>query len=154
VNIDILCIGRSLRSEEQAWIDDYLHRIQKFASCSLRRLKEQSGSTSQQRATATWQEIQKQISKQSYSILLDPKGHSISTEDFAVLFDQAQKLARNRVIFLLGGSYGFPSDATTSVDRTISLSLLTLPHRLALLVLVEQIYRVLSWRAGTPYHHA
>jgi len=153
VIIDILCVGRTLRSDERVWMDDYFHRIQSFAPCSIRRIKEASGSTPAQRADATWQEIQKQIPKQSYSILLDPNGDRVTTEAFATLFDQAQKSARNRVVFLVGGSYGFPSDAPSSVDRTISLSPLTLPHRLALLLLIEQIYRVLSWRAGSPYHH-
>lgn len=62
-------------------------------------------------------------------------------------------LARaSRVVFLVGGAEGLPASVDEHVDESLSLSQLTLPHRLARLVLLEQIYRATTVMAGRPYH--
>lgn len=57
-----------------------------------------------------------------------------------------------RVVFLVGSAEGFPEGTDAIVDERISLSQMTLPHRLARLLLLEQIYRALSILSGEPYH--
>ncbi len=136
MKVDILCVSRRFRPFEEEWVGQYLSRIRPFADLSLIRSK-------------TWKELKEKIDDRSYVILLDPKGKLFTTSQFAELFSRAEK----QITFVLGGSYGLSSDAKDSADLLLSLSSLTFPHRLATLVLVEQIYRALSWRAGSPYHH-
>jgi len=134
-------------------MEEYLKRSGRYAKIDLKRLKEKSRSSTEQTASDTWKEMKKELAPPSLSLLLDPSGQEISTEDLVRIFQKAEQNHKASLVFFIGGSYGLPNDAKGEVHQTISLSPLTLPHRIALLVLLEQIYRVLSIRAGTPYHH-
>ena len=155
MKIDILCAGHRLAKEEEAWVGRYLKRLTPYSSVSILRVREAEGPTPHARAEATWKEFQRKTPKSSRTFLLDPRGKNLSTEDFARLIaDSIERSAKKRLVFYIGGSYGLDPQAQNEVDQMISLSPLTLPHRIALLILVEQLYRVFSWRNGAPYHHS
>ena len=139
MKIEILCIGNTPRPHEVRWIDDYLERAGKFATVRFHRIKDR--------------DIETKISKQTHRIVLDEKGKLHTTEELKNLFARIERTGKKSVTFILGGAYGLPKETIASADTLFSLTPLTLPHRLALLVLCEQVYRVLSWRAGAPYHH-
>ncbi len=141
MNVTVFCIGHSPKGHEEAWINDYLARARKFAPVELVRLKEGT-------------RMIDRIPETSFRVVLDEKGKPFTTADLSKLFDRAARANRKGIAFVIGGAYGVPVDVSAKADVTMSLSPLTLPHRLALLVLCEQIYRVLSWRARAPYHHA
>ncbi|BDG15484.1 MULTISPECIES: 23S rRNA (pseudouridine(1915)-N(3))-methyltransferase RlmH [Thermus] len=82
-------------------------------------------------------------------VVLDEKGKLLTTEGFLRLL---QGWEGERVAFLLGGAEGHSEAVRKAGDLLLSLSPLTLQHELALLVLMEQLYRVLTLRAGHPYH--
>ena len=84
--------------------------------------------------------------KGGYNILLDPKGKSLDSYEFAKLFDRAN------INFFIGGAYGFDSKIKEKSDIIISLSNLTFAHQLAKVVLLEQIFRGFAIRANHPYH--
>ncbi|MFH1263740.1 MAG: 23S rRNA (pseudouridine(1915)-N(3))-methyltransferase RlmH [Pseudomonadota bacterium] len=146
MKIDILCAGHNPEPHEARWIAEYCARAKKYAPVSLTRIRERD-------PNRTWIEIEKKIPKAAFRIVLDDRGESLSTEEFARLLDRPARKGKKSLAFVIGGSYGLPDGARESADARVSLSPLTLPYRLALLVLCEQIYRVLSWRAGAPYHH-
>lgn len=153
MKIEILCAGHTPKPHEERWIDEYVRRSRKFAPIHLTRIKERSGPSLEQAKEKTWLEIKKKIPKQSWRVALDPRGRLFTTPQFGCLLQQAERAGKKTIAFLIGGSCGFPTEATESADSVMSLTPLTLPHRIALLVLCEQIYRVLSWKAGAPYHH-
>ena len=140
MNIQIVCAGHSLLAHERAWMEEYEKRSQRFAKLEIVRVKEK------QSKELTWKEMKSYKIDNSTSILLDPKGELLTTNQFAELF-------KGNLTFYVGGSNGLPDEAKKA-GKLISLTPLTLPHRIALLVLLEQVYRVLTLRAGTPYHHA
>lgn len=82
-------------------------------------------------------------------IVLDERGRLFTTEG---LFRFLLGLEGERVAFLVGGAEGHPEEVRKGADLLLSLSPLTLQHELALLVLLEQLYRILTLRAGHPYH--
>jgi 23S rRNA (pseudouridine1915-N3)-methyltransferase len=84
-------------------------------------------------------------------IALDPGGESWTSRAFAEYVERAMTGGRKAVVFLIGGPDGLPASARESAGRRLSLSALTLPHRLARVVLCEQIYRALSRIRGEPY---
>lgn len=147
MNIEIFCIGSSPKPHEVAWMDTYLKRAKPFGKIRLTRIRERPTSAK------TWNELKTKLPKDCFRVVLDDGGKLRSTEEFSKLFDRAGRAQKKNIAFLIGGSYGFPKEATASADELLSLTPLTLPHRLALLILCEQLYRVLSWRAGAPYHH-
>jgi 23S rRNA (pseudouridine1915-N3)-methyltransferase len=86
-------------------------------------------------------------------IALEPGGEAWTTEELAAFLEDKMVHGTQAVVFLIGGADGLPADVVRRAARRLSLSKLTLPHRLARVVLCEQIYRALSIIAGAPYHH-
>ena len=82
-------------------------------------------------------------------IVLDERGRLFTTEG---LYRFLLGLEGERVAFLVGGAEGHPEALRKEADLLLALSPLTLQHELALLVLLEQLYRILTLRAGHPYH--
>jgi 23S rRNA (pseudouridine1915-N3)-methyltransferase len=154
VNIKIVCAGRALASHEQAWVDEYILRAKKYARVEIVRIKEQIKDTTEQTQNSTWKKFEEHLDSSAFTVLLAPEGKNTTTEELKKVFDRAEAQNKGKLSFLIGGSYGFPQDAKRSVSATVSFGSLTLPHRLVFLILCEQIYRVLSWKAGSPYHHA
>jgi 23S rRNA (pseudouridine1915-N3)-methyltransferase len=153
VNYRIICAGRSLARAEEGWVDEYIQRAKRFASVELIRVREKVGASNRLTQQQTWKNLEAAIPANSWRIVLDPNGKSLTTEQLSSLFTRIERSSRKTAAFIVGGSYGLPKEACETADTLLSLSPLTLPHRIALLVLCEQIYRVLSLRAGTPYHH-
>lgn len=91
--------------------------------------------------------------KREYTIFLHETGKQRSSTDFATKL-MSWRSTRGSVRFLIGGSYGFDQKMLTGlIDETISLGNITLPHALATVVLLEQIYRAGQITKGTGYHH-
>lgn len=153
MTIDIVCAGRTPASYEQEWLDDYLLRAKKLSKVSLTRIRERPAATPEKSSLQTWSDLKARLPDRSRVILLDPKGKLFSTDDFVTLLKETQRSSTPRLAFVVGGAYGLPDEARNSAHTLLSLSKLTLPHRLALLVLLEQIYRALSIQAGSPYAH-
>lgn len=86
-------------------------------------------------------------------VLLDERGEQPDTAALAGWVEAWRDGGRRRVDFLLGAADGYADADRARADRVLGLSRLTLPHRLAQLVLVEQLYRVGTVLAGHPYHH-
>lgn len=84
---------------------------------------------------------------ESYA-LLDVCGKQYSTEKFADWLWNRDK----NITFVIGGSHGFISDWQADIPR-ISLSAMTFPHRLAVALFAEQLYRAYTYKVGHPYHH-
>jgi len=87
-------------------------------------------------------------------IALDERGKRMTSQAFSGFFDRLMVAGEKRVIFAIGGSYGFHPDILSRADLTLSLGDMTLPHQLVRLILIEQIYRAYSILKGSKYHHA
>lgn len=84
-------------------------------------------------------------------VALEPGGEAWTTAAFAAFVGERMVRGRKAVVFLVGGADGLPPAAVARAGRRLSLSPLTLPHRLARVILTEQIYRALSIIKGEPY---
>ena len=87
------------------------------------------------------------LNNDSFNIILDPLGKEFKTEKFANILNENSK-----VNFFIGGAYGFSRDFIKKGAMTISLSQLTMSHKIAKVVLFEQIYRALTINSNHPYH--
>src|SRR5882672_11090472 len=86
-------------------------------------------------------------------IALEPGGDAWTTEELAKHIESRMLHGAQGVAFLIGGALGLPKAVVAKASRRLSLSNLTLPHRLARVVLCEQLYRAMSIIRGEPYHH-
>lgn len=84
---------------------------------------------------------------------LDETGKSMKTSEWSTKFKELQDQGSGELVFILGGSYGLSDAIIKKAHQRISFGPQTLSHELARLVLVEQLYRALSFAAGHPYHH-
>lgn len=89
--------------------------------------------------------------KNSLLILLDPTGNHYSSEKFAKIIGKALDSSKN-ITFVIGGAYGLDKSLAEDADILLSLSEMTMPHLLAKLVLIEQIYRAQTIIDSHPYH--
>ena len=95
------------------------------------------------------QDVQRRIPDRSYVVLLDREGRELDSVAFAKWLDE-RRLAARDVCFVIGGPYG---TALEEVDERLSFGAITLPHQLARVVLLEQLFRAHKIIAGEPYHH-
>src|SRR5690606_16928211 len=86
-------------------------------------------------------------------VILDERGQQITSSTLANWIGDWRDRGVRRVDFLIGDAHGFTDQDRESADKVLALSRLTLPHRLAQLLLVEQLYRAGTILAGHPYHH-
>ncbi len=87
-----------------------------------------------------------------WKVLLDERGDAMGSEAFAKAL-RRWTMAHGEVAFVVGSAYGHDPATTALADSRLSLGPMTLPHQLAHLLLVEQVYRAASILAGAPYHH-
>jgi 23S rRNA (pseudouridine1915-N3)-methyltransferase len=93
--------------------------------------------------------VGRRIPERTYVSLLDDRGTAYDSEAFARWLEERRQAGRD-VCFVVGGPYGTSLD---HVDHKLSLGPMTLPHQLARVVLLEQLFRAHKILAGEPYHH-
>ncbi len=96
--------------------------------------------------------IMKQLTAQDTVILLDERGKQYRSLDFAKWIEKQQLTAR-RLVFVIGGPYGFSSTIYDRANGKISLSMMTFSHQLVRTIFTEQLYRACTIIKGEPYHH-
>jgi len=98
-------------------------------------------------------DLGKRVPAGAYVVALDPAGREWSTREFAAFVEERMVRGTRTLAFAVGGALGLPEALAKNADLRLSLSRLTLPHRLARVVLAEQIYRALTIIRGEPYDH-
>jgi 23S rRNA (pseudouridine1915-N3)-methyltransferase len=86
-------------------------------------------------------------------ILLDDKGKEYTTMQFSAFLGEKMMSSKKRILFVIGGAWGFDEKIYARADHKMSLSKLTFSHQLVRLLFAEQLYRALTVIAGDPYHH-
>jgi 23S rRNA (pseudouridine1915-N3)-methyltransferase len=93
------------------------------------------------------------VNPDDYVILMDERGKEFRTIEFTVLLEKLFMLPKKRILFVIGGPWGFSDDVYNRADMKMSLSKMTFPHQLVRLLFLEQLYRVFTVIKGEPYHH-
>ena len=88
-----------------------------------------------------------------FVIILDEKGKELNTKELSEQLARIFMLPKKRVVFIIGGPWGFSEEVYSRADMKLSLSKLTFSHQLVRLLFAEQLYRVLTVIKGDPYHH-
>lgn len=151
MRIQVLGVGKVREPYFREAIEEYSRRIGYYAPFRMKdAAKELSGGD--QDLEEAYGRLRKDHLKADVKVALDVKGRTISSEEFAAWFERAQLDSVDLVSFILGGPHGLAASALDESDQAISLGAITLPHQMARLVLVEQIYRAFTILRGEPYH--
>ena len=93
------------------------------------------------------------LDKSDYVVLLDEHGKEFTSVDFSAYIERKMQSVPKRLVFIIGGPYGFSKEIYGRANEKISLSKMTFPHDLIRLVFTEQLYRAFSIIHHEPYHH-
>ena len=88
-----------------------------------------------------------------FLVLLDESGKQFTSESFAEFLSHKLQLSYKRIIFLIGGAYGFSPELYTRADSKLSLSRMTFSHQMVRLFFLEQLYRAMTILNNEPYHN-
>jgi 23S rRNA (pseudouridine1915-N3)-methyltransferase len=146
MKIKVAWIGKTKEPAIQALTDEYLNRISHYADVAGVALKDEDAILSLAAG-----EKQRQQKERHSLVLLDSRGKQYSSEDLAAFLEREQVNA-TPLLFAIGGSDGFSEEARRQARFALSLGRMTLPHELARVVLLEQLYRAFTILKHHPYH--
>jgi 23S rRNA (pseudouridine1915-N3)-methyltransferase len=151
MKLQVLAIGKIRETWYREAIEDFRKRIKRHLDIDI--LESEKERTSREKdLESAYFKVRAGHIKADLPVALDVKGKVMSSEDLARWLESAMVGGTNLVSFLVGGPHGLPDVAGRDSRMTLSLSAMTLPHQMARLVLMEQLYRALSIIRGEPYH--
>lgn len=151
----LILVGKTADRHFAAGIGDYVERIghyMPFDVVTIPELKNTKSLSEEQQKTAEGELILKQLLPSDTVVLLDERGRELRSVEFARWLEQKGNTAR-RLIFVIGGPYGFSPDVYARANEQLSLSKMTFSHQMVRLVFTEQLYRACTIIRGEPYHH-
>ena len=151
----LLLVGKTQSKIFREGIDDYTNRIKHympFSITTIPELKNTKNITEEQQKQREGELILKEIQPADTVVLLDEHGSEFTSLKSADWLTQKQNTAR-RLVFVIGGSYGFSQEVYARANEKISLSLMTFSHQMVRLIFTEQLYRACTIIKGEPYHH-
>ncbi|MBL7813309.1 MAG: 23S rRNA (pseudouridine(1915)-N(3))-methyltransferase RlmH [Bacteroidetes bacterium] len=148
----ILAIENHRDNEIDILCEKFIKRMQGNMSASLELLPAARVKIPEEQKIKESETILKYCKPGDQLILCDERGKTFTSKEFATYIDNSLSQSRGRLIFAIGGAYGFTEDLLKS-NLSIRLSDFTFPHHLARLVLCEQLYRAFTILKGTGYHH-
>ncbi len=153
MKIKVAWIGKTKEPAIQALTDEYLKRISRYAEIAGLALKDEAALSSLARGDGRQTDGRKNNNNKERHklILLDSRGKQFSSEELSNFLDREQ-LNAVPLLFAVGSSDGFCEEVRAQAGFTLSLGKMTLPHELARVVLLEQIYRGFTILKHHPYH--
>lgn len=152
----LLMIGKTTDNELDNLIQDYQKRIGhyvNFESWTIPELKNTKHLSVQEQKEKEADLILKQLDNQDEVILLDEKGTQFTSLKFADYINKKIDSSIKRVVFVVGGPYGFAQKVYMRANGKIAMSAMTFSHQMIRLIFTEQLYRALTIIRGESYHH-
>lgn len=156
MEISLLVIGKTSISYIKEGISEYCKRLSRYVKYSIIELPDirKSGKLSEsEQKSAEGVIIMREISENDYVILLDERGKEYTSRDFAGWLERLMAAGRKRIVFIVGGPYGFSQEVYSRGDAMLSMSKMTFNHEMVRLFFTEQLYRGVAILNGLPYHH-
>lgn len=154
MKIEIWWMGKTFQDFTQKGYTVFLKRIEKFNPIGILEFadtKGQSNPVSIKKMEA--EKILAKLKPDDFLVLMDEKGKSFTSVEFAGFIQQKENQSVKKLIFLIGGAYGFDEKIYARANAQISLSQMTFSHQLIRLIFMEQLYRAYTIMHGFPYHN-
>ncbi len=152
MKLTFLSVGKDRSGLFSPGVDEYVKRLSHTAKVSVLELPE-SRASGEKAKEDEGEALLAKLSSRDVLVALDERGKALSSVDFAKWLGRQQDGGKD-VAFVIGGDEGLSEAVRKKAGLVLSLSAMTLPHRLARLMLVEQVYRGFSILRGEPYHKA
>lgn len=156
MKIVLLTVGKTSAKNIASGIELYLDRLKHYLPVEivcLPDLKSAPSMSTDQQKQREGQAILNFFVSGDKVVLLDEKGEVLTSREFAESIERSMLSGVKRLVYVVGGPYGFSPDVYARTDAKLSLSAMTFPHDLVRLLFVEQLYRAMTILRGEKYHH-
>ncbi len=156
MKLAVCAIGKIAFAPYQEAVERYAQRLVHYLPFEIKEIPDIKNTKA---LTAELQKVQegalllKWLAPNDYLILMDERGKQYGSREFSSLIAEKMHSVPGRLVFAIGGPYGFSQEVYARANGMISLSKMTFPHELARVILVEQLYRAMTIQRGEPYHH-
>jgi 23S rRNA (pseudouridine1915-N3)-methyltransferase len=154
LRVTVLMVGKTRQGFIKEGLAFYQKRLKPYLNLTLKNVREEkeaAGLPPEKVKAREGERLQAQIPPRAHVVALDPQGREMTTEEFAAWLAAREEAARP-LAFLLGGHLGLDAATLAGAHERLALSQLTMTHDLSRLVLLEQLYRAATLKAGHPYH--
>ena len=156
MKIKLLTIGKTDSRPLQQLIDEYCKRLGFYIHFNMDiipDIKNTKNLTTKQQKIAEGKELLKKIEKSDAVILLDENGKLYDSIQFSAFIQKKMNSGLKKIVFVIGGPYGFSDDVYNRCNEKVSLSPMTFSHQMVRLFFTEQLYRSFTILRNEPYHH-
>lgn len=151
ININVVAIAKPEKDCYSEISEHFIKMSKRFAKVNAIDIFNSKVTKAQDSGKISAQKVYEELfspwMQRGFTIALDPSAKEMESEDFSKLLSD-----KSEVTFFIGGAFGHSKEFLKQCDRVISLSQLTMSHKIAKLVLFEQIYRALTIQFNHPYH--
>jgi 23S rRNA (pseudouridine1915-N3)-methyltransferase len=156
MKISLIVIGKTDASYFVDAINEYKNRLVHYIPFEMEvipDIKNVKNLREEQQKEKEGELILKMLQPGDYLVLLDEHGKSFTSMEFATYLERKMHVVSKRLVFVIGGPYGFSEAVYKAASEKISLSKMTFSHQMIRLIFVEQIYRAMTILNNEPYHH-
>jgi 23S rRNA (pseudouridine1915-N3)-methyltransferase len=143
MKLRVIAVGRVREKHVRQAIDDYRERIKHYVGLDEVEISDGSDDEVAERT--------KKAAKEATIVTLDSRGQSMDSHEFAAFVERLARVDKGEIAFVIGGKEGLGPASLRQGKYMLSLSQMTLPHRIARLFLMEQLYRAMTILRGEPY---
>ena len=152
----LFIIGQTRNKYLEQLLTDYKERILHYLSFDIETLPEPRTSrnlTEEQQKTQEGLQILSRLQPTDRVVLLDERGQEMRSMEYASQLSKLLQGSHRRIVYIIGGPYGFSKEVYARANEMFSLSQMTFSHEMIRLLFLEQLYRALTILRGQPYHH-
>lgn len=152
----LLVVGKTVEKHYITAIADYTERTRHYVSFDMEvipELKNTKSLSMEQQKEKEAELILKALQPGDVVVLLDEHGKEFRSVEFAAWVERKMHTVNKRLVFIIGGPYGFADAVYKVTQEKISLSKMTFSHQMIRLIFVEQLYRAMTILNNGPYHH-
>ncbi len=154
MKIEIWWTGKTFQDFTQKGYTEFMGRIRKFTAIDIVEFPETKGiSQPAQQKSAEADKILTKLKNDDFLVLLDEKGKTFNSVEFADFIEKKATHSTKKMVFLIGGAYGFDERLYERANDKLSLSRMTFSHQLIRLIFMEQLYRAYTIIHHFPYHN-
>ncbi len=156
MKILLLVIGKTDEDYLITGIKKYVGRLGHYVSFEMKEIPDirnrKTLSEEQQKKAESFLLLQ-QLQPGDHVVLLDENGSTFTSVGFAENLEKLMASGAKRIVFIVGGPYGFAQEVYDKANAKMALSAMTFSHQMVRLIFVEQLYRAFTILKGEPYHH-
>ncbi|MCT4644258.1 MAG: 23S rRNA (pseudouridine(1915)-N(3))-methyltransferase RlmH [Carboxylicivirga sp.] len=156
MKVVLVVIGKTDDAYLQTGIEKFEKRLKHYLPYEMKvipDLKKTKNLSQSQQKSMEGQLLLQSFQAGDFIVLLDEKGKDYSSVDFSKMIEKRMLAGLKRLVFVIGGPYGFSDDVYAKASGKISLSKMTFSHQMVRLIFVEQLYRAMTILKNEPYHH-